>query len=161
MKRVLLSTVLIVALSLTSFAGKFLAEGISNSALGNYRIEMSDNLIAFNGKMHLPYLITYENTGMRVMVVIDMDRKGTAYYVLSDDLSVRYTTRKHLIGVEFLDSGLEQYGYKTRIENLDRNSYFHQKVIGKSSRNILDNTKLIACYYPLLLNNTGEITAEK
>jgi hypothetical protein len=161
MKRVLLSTVLIAALSLTSFAGKFLAGGVSNSAFGNYRIEMSDNLIPFNGKMHLPYLITYENTGMKVMVVIDMDRKGTTYYVLSDDLSVKYTTKKHLIGVEFLDKEMERYGFKTCGENLDRNSYFRQKVIGKSSRNILENTKLIACFYPLLLNSPEEITAER
>jgi hypothetical protein len=161
MKRVVLSTIVILALSTASFAGKFVAEGESNSALGNYRIEMDDNLITLNGKAHLPYIITYENTGMKVRVAVDMDRRCKKYYVLSDNLSVQYICARQLIGIEFLDKSLENDGFKTSVENLNRKANFQQKVIGKSSRDILENTKLIACFYPMLLKYEESVVAER
>jgi hypothetical protein len=161
MKKVVLSTIVILALSTASFAGKFVAEGESNSALGNYRIEMDDNLITLNGKAHLPYIITYENTGMKVRVAVDMDRRCKKYYVISDNLSVQYVCARQLIGVEFLDKSLENDGFKTSVECLNRKAYFQQKVIGKSSRDLLENTKLIACFYPMLLKYGESELAER
>lgn len=161
MKRVVLLAVLIFSVSFASFARKFLAEGKTNSALGNYKIEVDDSFITLNGKEHKAFVITYENSDLLVRVAVDMDRKGKKYYVLSDNLSVQYVCTRKYFGVEKLDKVLEKDGYKTSEAALNRNEYFHQKVIKAGNGNPLENTKFIATFYPMLINRTQESIAAR
>ena len=161
MKRTYLAAVLIFAVSITSFARKFVAEGKTYSALGNYKLEIADNPITLNGKELKAFVISYANSNMEVTVAFDKSRKGMKYYVLSDNLSVQYVCNGDYFGVAKLDKELEKDGYKTSDSALNRGEYFHQKVITRGGNCDLDNSKLIAAYFPMLINNYENILAVK
>lgn len=161
MKRIFLAAALIFAVTMTSFARKFVAEGKTYSALGNYKIELADNPITLNGKELKAFIISYANTNMEVTVAFDKNRKGMKYFVLSDNLSVQYVCKGGYFGVAKLDKELEKDGYKTSDSALNRNEYFHQKVITTGSNCDLDNSRLIAAYFPMLINNCENILAAK
>jgi hypothetical protein len=161
MKRIFFATALIFAVSISSFARKFVAEGKTFSALGNYKIEIADNPIKLNGKELKAFVISYANTNMEVTVAFDRNRKGMKYYVLSDNLSVQYVCNDGYFGVAKLDKELEKDGYKTSDSALNRSEYFHQKIITTGSNCDLDNSRLIAAYFPMLINNYENILAAK
>jgi hypothetical protein len=161
MKRLFLVPALIFAVSITTFARKFVAEGKTFSALGNYTIEIADNPVTLNGKELKAFVISYANTNMEVTVAFDKNRKGMNYYVLSDNLSVQYVCNGSYFGVVKLDKKLEKDGYKTSDSALNRGEYFHQKVITTGTNCDLENSKLIAAYFPMLINNYENILAAK
>jgi hypothetical protein len=162
MKRTLLITVLILATGLAVSARKFVAEGKTYSLLGNYKIEIADNPVTLKGKELKAFVITYENTNMEITVAFDKNRQGMTYYVLSPALSVKYVCNGIYFGVSRLaDDELKAEGYRTSDSALDRSEYFHQKVISMGSNCDLENSKLIAAYYPMLLNNFENSLSEK
>lgn len=159
MKRIILLTVLIFAVGSASFARKLLAEGKTNSAFGNYKIEVDDNFISLDGKNHKAFVISYDNTDMEIRVAVDMNSKGKIYYVLSDNLSVQYVSNRKYFGVELLGKELEKDGFKTAETSLNKSEYFRQKVIKSGKGNPLENTKFIATFYPKLINNSENVLA--
>jgi hypothetical protein len=161
MKRIFLAAALIFAVSISSFARKFVAEGKTFSALGNYTIETADNPITLNGKELKAFVISYANSNMEISVAFDKNRKGMKYYVLSDNLSVQYVCNGSYFGVAKLDKELEKDGYKTSDSALNRTEYFHQKVITTGSNCDLDNSRMIAVFFPMLINNFENILAAK
>lgn len=161
MKRIILTAALIFAVSMASFARKFVAEGKTYSVFGNYKIEIADNPVTLKGKELKAFVISFENSKMEVTVALDKNRKGMTYYVLSDNLSVEYVCNGEYFGVAKLDKELEKDGYKTSDATLNRFEYFHQKVITTGINCDLDNIKLIATYYPMLINNYKNMLAAK
>jgi hypothetical protein len=161
MKRIFLAAALILAFSATSFARKFVAEGKTYSALGDYKIEIADNPMTLNGKELKSFVISYANSNMEVTVAFDKTRKGMKYYVLSDKLCVQYVCNGNYFGIEKLNQEFEKDGYKTSDSALNRAEYFHQKVITRDSNCDLDNSKLIAAYFPMLINNYENILATR
>lgn len=153
MKRILLSLMMIAAICTSSFARKFVAEGKTNTSLGNYRIEVDDKYLMINGKQHRPFVITYENTGLELRVAVDMEKGRKTYYVLSDPLSVKYVSNRDYFGIERLGRETEKDGFRTSDSALNREEYFHQKALTSGRGWRRDNTKLIAAYFPALLNN--------
>lgn len=153
MKRLILVTMLIIAFSFATFARKFVAEGKTWSAMGDYKIEMADNPVTLNGKAMKAFIISYSNSTMEVTVAFDKIRNGMKYYVLSGQLAVQYICKGGYFGVAKLDREFEKDGYKTSDSALNRGEYFHQKVITTGSPCDLDNSKLIAAYFPMLINN--------
>jgi hypothetical protein len=161
MKRMILASVLIILISTASFARKLVAEGKTSTALGNYKIELADNPVPMKGEDCKAYLISYENSPLEVTVVVCKDRKCKRYVVLSDNLSVQYVCNASYFGVEKLDKSFEMEGYKTSDSALNRSEYFHQKVIAPGKGGELENTKLIAAYFPMLLNSTTDVVATR
>ena len=161
MKRIIILAVLFIVMSLASYARKVIAEGKTNSAFGNYKIQTNDKSVIINGKEHKPLIITYENSDMEIRVAIDMDRKTKTYYVLSDSLSVQYVSHRHYFGVERLDKVVEKDGFTTSNATLNKFEYFHQKAITTGRGWRRDNTKLIAVCFPLLLSNPENLLASK
>lgn len=161
MKRMILATMLIAAFCTASFAKKLVAEGATFTTLGNYRIELAENLIIINGEECKTFMITYENSPIEVTVAISKDRKCKKYIVLSDKLSVQYVCNGSYFGVEKLDKVFEKDGYKTSDAAMNRSEYFHQKVLNPGGRGEIEATQLIAAFFPRLLNDTGEATALK
>ena len=153
MKRIFLGTLLVFAVSLAASARKFVAEGKTYSEFGNYRIEMADEPVLLMGKELKAFVISWENSNAEITVVFDKNRRGMKYYVLSDILSVQYVCNRSYFGVEKLDRALVKEGYRTSDTSLNKQGYFHQKVITNGGKCDLDNSKLIAAYYPMLLNN--------
>ena len=71
MKRIVLTTALILIIGLASFANRILFEGHSNSQFGDYKIEALDNRMSFKDKELDLYQITYEKNGLSVIVALD------------------------------------------------------------------------------------------
>ncbi len=161
MKRLITLAVLIIACCTVSFASKVVAEGKTHSVLGDYKIESLDNPVMINGKELKAFSISYENTGMKTTVAIEKTLKCKKYYVLTDQLSVQYVCNGHYFGVERLDKKLENDGLKTSNDDLDNFQYYHQKVLSSGTNTDLENTKLIAAYFPFLLKNTEKVLAVK
>jgi hypothetical protein len=159
MKRIILAAVLTVAVCLSSYARKFVAEGKTYSALGKYRIEVDDKYMTINGKQHKPFVITYENSDIEVRIAVDMDKGVKKYFVISDNLSVQYVANRKYFGVQKLSPQLEAEGYKTSDASLNRTEFFHQKVITSGMSWRCNNTKLVAAYFPMLLNNVENVLA--
>jgi hypothetical protein len=152
MKRVFFAVVLVVAMTTTSFSRDFVAEGKSHSALGDYRIETADNPVRINGQDYKAFVISYQNSPMEVTVVVTKGKNCKNYVVLSDKLSVQYVCNENYFGVKLLDPALEKDGFTTSVEALNKGEYFHQKVIAPGKRGEVENTQLIAAYFPMLIN---------
>jgi hypothetical protein len=160
MKRILFAVILIV-FSAASFAKEVVAEGKTHSALGDYKIEVADQSMIINGEVFTPFVISYQNSPMEVKVAIKSDKDCKKYYVLSDYLLVQYVCNANYFGVEMLDKSFEKGGFSTSHANLNKSEYFHQKVLTSGQACELDNTMLIAAYFPRLINNMSEIVAAK
>jgi hypothetical protein len=161
MIRILFVTVLIILMSTASYARKLVAEGKTHTALGNYKIELADNPVTLKGNDCTAYVISYENTPMEVTVVICKDRLCKRYVVISDKLSVQYVCNDNYFGVETLKDTFKEEGLKTSPSALNRSEYFHQKKIWEGHGSEIENTKLIAAYFPMLLNDSPEILAKR
>lgn len=161
MKRIILAVVLVVAFCTASFSGKPVAKGETYTSLGKYKITMADNQVPLKGVDCKAYVVTYENSPMEVTIAICKESECRKYVVLSDKLSVQYICTGDYFGVEKLDKEFEQEGYKTSNSVLNRNEYFHQKVLTPGQRGELEATKLIAAYFPRLMNGVTEATASR
>jgi len=98
---------------------------------------------------------------MKAIVAVEKSSKCRKYYVLTDNLSIQYVCNGNYFGVARLDKELEKEGYSTSNNNLDNTEYYHQKVLSCGDNDDLENTKLIAAYFPFLLRNTEEVLAMK
>ncbi len=148
MKKIILSTLLLVAVCLASIGQNIVAKGESNSAFGNYKIVKLEDHMIYNNKELDKYMITYENTDMKVMVAIDKQKKCKKYYVLSDKIPVQYECNGTYFGIKKLDKALLSQGYGTSLDNLNREEFYHQKVLVSGTTNTIEHLNLIASYYP-------------
>lgn len=156
MKRMFFAALLIAAICNASFSREFVADGKTHSVMGNYKIEIADNPVTINGEVLKTYVISYENSPLKVTVAIKNGKMCKNYIVISDKLSVQYVCNENYFGVEKLDKSLEKEGFTTSDATLNRSEYFHQKVLAPGKRGVVENTQLIAAYFPMLLNDTKE-----
>jgi hypothetical protein len=129
--------------------------------MGDYKIEIADNPVTINGDEFTAFLISYQNTPLEVRVAVRKEHDCKKYIVLSEKLSIQYVCNANYFGVERLDKSFEKDGYATSDLYLDKNEYFHQKVITSGKGCELDNTRLIASYFPMLIKNSGESVQTK
>jgi hypothetical protein len=153
MRKIILTAVLILMVSMFSMANKIVAKGSSNSALGNYTIEQLDDQMLIKGKELDKFMITYEKSDMKVIVVLDIQQKCKKYYVLTDKASVQYECNGDYFGIKKLDNDLMACGFATCLDNLNKERYYHQKVLTSGEVATMDHLELIACYYPELLKD--------
>ncbi len=148
MKKFFLTTVLVLLVSMLTMGNRIVARGSSNSAFGEYKIEKMEDHMIFKGIELDKYLITYENTDLKVVVVLDKQLKCKKYYVLTDQAPVQYECNGLFFGIKKLDNDLQSVGYTTCLDNLNREVYYHQKVIGSGTTETVDQLQLIAAFYP-------------
>ena len=152
MKRIVLTTVIILTVCTASMANRVVAKGQSNSAFGAYKIEEADDHLMFQNKELDQYLITYEKSDLKVVVVLDKQKKCKKYYVLSDKLPVQYECDGTYFGIKKLDKALLSIGFKTSMDNLNKAEFFHQRVLISGMTDTIEHLHLIASYYPGLFN---------
>lgn len=151
MKTIILTTVLILLGTMLTLGSKIVAKGSSNSPFGDYKIEQLEDHMILNGKELDKYMITYEKTDLKVVVVLDKQKACKKYYVLTDKAPVQYECNGLYFGVKKLDNELMANGFATCLDDLNREGYYHQKVIENGATATLDHLELIACYYPELI----------
>jgi hypothetical protein len=160
MKKSLTTAVLLIILGTAAFAKGAVAVGKTHSAFGDYRIEKADNRVIIDGKDCKTYKISYENTPLEVTVVVKREKGSRKYAVLSDKLSVQYKWDENFFGVGLLDNSLSNLG-KTNDENLNREQYFRQKVLCPGLLPDRESTRMIAAFFPLLVNPDAALYAGK
>lgn len=161
MKRLIFSAVLAIAFCTASFAAKVVAKGPTFTALGDYVIETAANPATIRGDECKTFTISYENSPMSVKVAVSKSGKCTRYVVMSDKLSVQYVCNGDYFGVEKLDKALRKEGIRTSDSELNLQEYYHQKLISQTRLSEIESTKMIAAYFPLLLNNPTSAVAAK
>lgn len=154
MKTIIFTAALILMVSMNTMANKIVAKGSSNSSFGNYKIEQLDEHMMLNGKELDKYMITYEKSDLKVVVVLDKLKQCKKYYVLTDQIPVQYECNGLYFGIKKLDKELLSNGFETSMEKLNREVYFHQKVIASQTTATVDHLELIASYYPELFKNS-------
>ena len=152
---------LTVAFGSASYSREFVAEGKTYSAMGDYRIEIADTPVIINGDEFKAFVISYQNTPLEVKVAVRKEHNCKKYIVLSDKLCVQYVCNANYFGVQRLDKSFEKEGYATSDMFLDKNEYFHQKVLTSGQGCELDNTRLIASYFPMLIKNSEASVAAR
>jgi hypothetical protein len=152
MKKILLSTALILAVCFASVGQNVVANGESNSAFGRYKIVKLEDHMIYNNKELDKYLISYEKSDMKVMVAMDKQKKCKRYYVLSEKIPVQYECNGTYFGVKKLDKAFLSQGYKTSLDDVNREEFYHQKVLISGVTNTIDHLNLIASYYPGLFS---------
>jgi hypothetical protein len=135
--------------------GKKVAEGDTFTPFGKYKIEADKEPIVFDGEKATRYRITYENSPISVIVVVDKEEKCKNYIVVSNGLSVMYTCNGMYFGINRIDEKYKKDGCITDVKNLDQANYFHQKVLVLGQQEELYATGLIATYYPALIKTSA------
>lgn len=154
MKRLFFLALLTIAFSSATFARELVAEGKTHSALGDYRIEKADQPVTINGEQLKAFVISYQNSPMEVTIVIREGENCKNYIVLSDKLSIQYVCNENYFGVERLDKSLVVEGFNLTDAALNRSEYFHQKKLANGKRGEVENTQLIAAFFPMLIENS-------
>lgn len=152
MKRIILSTLFLLSIGLLSY-GRVIAEGDTSSPLGKYTIQVSDNPVMLAGEGLMTYVITYENSPMEVKVAINKGKKCKDYIVLSDDLVLQYKCNGDYFGVNLPEKAYSELVPLSNTDNLNKMNYFHQKLIVWGRMPELEAVKLIAVYFPQLVQS--------
>jgi hypothetical protein len=145
----------------SGIAEKLIGDGDSFTKLGKYKIEIAENPLILNGQELKTYLVTYQNAGFTIQVSVEKSDNETLFLTISDALSVQYVSHRNFFGVEKIDRNYVASDLKTSDNNLNRSEYFHQKVITSWEVTELERIKLIAAYYPALLENIDILVAAK
>lgn len=150
MKKILIVAFLMAAINTASFSREFVAGGKTHTPLGDYRVEVADNPVIINNQELKTFIISYENSPMVVKVAIMKGKKCKDYIVISDKLCIKYVCTENYFGVEKLKGQVE--GLATSDTFLNRSEYFHQKVLTPGQQNEIENTMIIAAFFPRLIN---------
>jgi hypothetical protein len=150
-----------VLISAGSFARTKVAQGKTFSKVGDYKIEVAETPFILDGRELKTYVISYSNSPLKVTVAVDKDKNCSNYLVISDKLSVQYVCNDTYFGVEKVSRKYKNVGISTADNELNRTEYFNQKVLTPGNSSVLENTKLIAAYFPALVKDLNSILASK
>ncbi len=161
MKHLISYFILILMISFSFPAKTVFLKGTTNCALGDFIIEKSSELVVLDGYKLDTYTISYENSAKTVSVAVRTEEDCCRYIVFTDELSVQYICYKEYFGVLTHDKGLNNQGFVTDANMLDKSSYFYQKLItrDKDEKSLKGCLGLIAAYYPMLLTDMEKVFA--
>jgi hypothetical protein len=151
MKKILLTTVLILTAVIASVGNPIIAVGQTNTSFGDYKIIALDDHVTINGREMEKYLISYERTDMKVIVAVDKLKKCKKYYVLSGQLPIQYECNGTSFGIKKLDKELVEKGFTTSLDQLNKNEFYNQRVLTTGHTGTLEHLNLIASDYQGLI----------
>ena len=156
MKKMIFITLLSVVFSLAMTAEKVYKKGETQSALGSYVIEKTDEFVEVDGVALPTYIIRYENSDQVIRVVVDKDKKNNMknFIVLGENLNLEYHCENAYFGVKKLEKKYVKAGLSTSSTsstNLNHAEYYNQKILTRTNPMDRDCLGLIACYYPKLV----------
>lgn len=140
MKKVLISVILAAVMIISAYAKEIVGVGKTHTSMGDYRITTCDQPYVINGEELKTFTVIYKNSPMVVKIAIQKGKKETTYIVTSEKLSVKYVQNKNYFGVVNVIND----------KNLNKDEYFHQKVI-TNTQSKMESLRLIAAYFPYLL----------
>ena len=108
------------------------------------------------------YYIIYENSPDSILVAIDENEDGSSrFLVISHKLVIEYCNDRNSFGARTVGERFADEGFSTSDQKLDRQQYFHQRVITRESMTETDYLCLISVYYPKLVKDFTNIYAKQ
>ncbi len=150
MKKILLASALLLIACITTMGSTIVAQGQTNTKFGDYSIVALDDHLVVDGKELDKYLISYERPDLKVIVAVDKQANCKKYYVLGSEFAVQYECNGTYFGIKKLDNKSLAKSFATSLENLDREEFYHQRILTTETRKTMDHLNLIAAYFPEL-----------
>lgn len=159
------SLIIINLLISFSFAANIkgpVAQGDTKCSLGIYVIEKAGTLEMIEGNPLRTYYIRYENSPDSIVVAVEDNGDGTKrFLVISNNLIVEYINNNNYFGARTVGERFANEGFFTSEQRLDRQQYYHQKVITREQMSETDYLCLISVYYPKLIKDYSNIYAKQ
>jgi hypothetical protein len=151
MKKLIATFLFILTVCVASTGSNVVAQGQSNSDFGDYKIIQLEEHPVIAGKEFDKYLISYDKPEMKVIVVVNRQKKCKKYYVLTGKLAVQYKCNGKLFGIMKLDKIIRDKGFATSSDDMNKIEFDHQKVVTSGTTKTIDHLNLIAACYPRLV----------
>jgi len=147
--KLLVLLVLLFTATTSGFASKKIT-GESNTQMGKYTIEKSNNQIEHKGQLLETYSLKYEYCEKKLLIGIEEEKGCKNFIVQWNDMQIIYACQKGIFGAKRLP---KQKSTQIAInEAIDRQQFYFQKVITRKQKTEKQLLALIACYYPQLIN---------
>jgi hypothetical protein len=126
--------------------------GNSLTDFGNYVVTVSDEPMMINGEKVKTYDLNYENTNSPVQIGVVNEKNCVSYIVRSDEFEIQYSCKKGVFGVKKVEKKYQTLPQEEMDTKLDKVNYFAQRVICTNKKSEDELLGLIACYFPILIN---------
>jgi len=155
MKKLVFIALISVMSGFAMKAERVVLKGETQTSLGKYVIEKTGDFVELGDRALPTYIIKFENSDQTIRVAVDKEKKGNTknFIVLGDNLNIQYKCQDAYFGVTLLDKKYVKAGISSEHEKLNRSEYYHQKVLTRSNPTDRNCLGLIACYYPVLVND--------
>jgi len=126
--------------------------GNSLTEFGKYTITVSDEPMIIASEAVKTYDLMYENTGNPIRVGLVQEEQCTTFIVRSGDFEIQYSCNKGVFGVKRIESRFQTLPKKEIDAKLNKVNFFSQRVISANKKSEEELLGLIACYFPVLVN---------
>jgi len=126
--------------------------GNSLTEFGKYTITVSDEPMIIASEAVKTYDLMYENTGNPIRVGLVKEEQCTTFVVRSGDFEIQYSCNKGVFGVKRIESRFQTLPKKEIDAKLNKVNFFSQRVISANKKSEEELLGLIACYFPVLVN---------
>ena len=126
--------------------------GNSLTEFGKYTITVSDEPMIIASEAVKTYDLMYENTGNPIRVGLVKEEQCTTFIVRSGDFEIQYSCNKGVFGVKRIESRFQTLPKKEIDAKLNKVNFFSQRVISANKKSEEELLGLIACYFPVLVN---------
>ena len=132
-------------------SGTSLVSGQSLTELGQYSINVSDDLIRIGAEALKTYELKYSNSDSPVLIGVKKTKKCMNFIVRTDNFEVEYVCNKHVFGVKRINKDYQTVDTKKINEMMDNADFYTQRVISQNPKTETELLGLIACYFPSLI----------
>jgi len=126
--------------------------GNSLTEFGKYTITVSDEPMIIASEAVKTYDLMYENTGNPIRVGLVQEEQCTTFIVRSGDFEIQYSCNKGVFGVNKIESRFQTLPTEEMDAKLNKVNFFSQRVISANKKSEEELLGLIACYFPVLVN---------
>lgn len=148
-----MSLLLVCLFATAKGSGTSLLSGQSLTDLGQYSINVSDDLMTIGGEAVKTYELRYSNTDSPVLIGVKKTKKCMNFIVRTDNFEVEYVCKKHVFGVKRINQDYQTVDPQVISQMMDNADFYTQRVISQNPKTEKELLGLIACYFPSLIKD--------
>jgi hypothetical protein len=148
-----MSLLLACLFAIAKGSGPSILSGQSLTDLGQYSINVSDDLMKIGDEALKTYELSYSNSESPVLIGVKKTKKCMNFIVRTDNFEVEYVCNKHVFGVKRINKAYQTVDTKVINEMMDNADFYTQRVITQNPRTEEELLGLIACYFPSLIRD--------
>lgn len=132
--------------------GTSLLSGQSLTELGQYSIRITDDAMQFGDELLTTYELNYTNYDSPVLIGVKKTKKCMNFIVRTDNFEIEYVCNKNVFGVKRINKEYQTISTAAINQMLDNADFYSQRIISQYPKTEEELLGLIACYFPLLIN---------